>query len=452
MLTFWLIAGLLTAVTLYFVLRPLLKADNENDIERETHIIGIHKERLQQLESQLNRKEITEAQFKEAQEELAVNLASELPETSSATKDDGATSQHWLDTPLARILLPALLRVLFRSVFPPLFKGLVFIFTPAAKALQKHIGWVVGVGIPVITLALYVNIGNLQALNGIEQTAADKDPNLAQYEQIQGMIEQLENRLKEDPKDLQGWSMLIRSYSALNQLERAHNTILLAEQHFPGHPNLLLSLAELLATKDKGNLLGEPAILIKKAMQADPTNRYGRYLLGMLAHQKGDTEIAITAWQSLIDDGQSTPQEVATLQQFITEAKAGSGQAADNTTPAESSGPSVTVAVSLSPALQAKVQPSDALFIFARAENGPPMPLAIYRGNARELPLTVTLSDANAMMPQMKISMFPSVIVGARISKTGDAIASSGDLQGLSQPLDPKSNPNIDIEIADLVP
>jgi len=92
----------------------------------------------------------------------------------------------------------------------------------------------------------------------------------------------------------------------------------------------------------------------------------------------------------------------------------------------------IVVNVSLDPKLKAKVQPSDTLFVFAKAAHGPAMPLAIARLTAAQLPTSVTLTDAMSMMPNLTLSKFPQVILGARISKSGNAAAQSGDFQALS--------------------
>ena len=104
-------------------------------------------------------------------------------------------------------------------------------------------------------------------------------------------------------------------------------------------------------------------------------------------------------------------------------------------TPGTPTGRSVQVSVSLSPTLRAKATPNDALFIFARAAQGPAMPLAIVRKQVKDLPVTVTLDDSMAMMPDFRMSNFPELIIGARVSKSGDAIAKPGDLEGYTSPL-----------------
>ena len=96
---------------------------------------------------------------------------------------------------------------------------------------------------------------------------------------------------------------------------------------------------------------------------------------------------------------------------------------------------SIKVAVKLSPALAGKVAPGDTVFIFARAAQGPKMPLAIVRMQMKDLPTTVTLDDSMAMVPDMKMSNFPELVIGARVSKSGDAIPKPGDLEGYAPPL-----------------
>jgi hypothetical protein len=96
---------------------------------------------------------------------------------------------------------------------------------------------------------------------------------------------------------------------------------------------------------------------------------------------------------------------------------------------------SIQVSVKLSPALAAKAAPGDAVYIFARAAQGPKMPLAIVRKQVKDLPVTVTLDDSMAMVPEMNMSRFPVLVIGARVSKSGDAITKPGDLEGYTAPL-----------------
>jgi cytochrome c-type biogenesis protein CcmH len=146
----------------------------------------------------------------------------------------------------------------------------------------------------------------------------------------------------------------------------------------------------------------------------------------------------------------------------IAEARAAAGMAPDTPPSAQTAAPAapaapttpttalpgagLRVAVSLDPALAARVQPGDTLFVFARAAEGPRMPLAIVRQPAGTAAVEVTLDDSSAMAPQFKLSGFPRVVVGARISRSGNATPQPGDLEGLSDPMDSHGTARIMID------
>lgn len=108
-----------------------------------------------------------------------------------------------------------------------------------------------------------------------------------------------------------------------------------------------------------------------------------------------------------------------------------------NSLSAHAAADAVSGKVSLSPALVGKVAPTDTVFILARAAQGPRMPLAVFRKQVKDLPIQFTLDDSMAMQPQMKLSGFKQVIVVARVSKSGTAMAQAGDFEGLSAAIAP---------------
>ncbi len=112
---------------------------------------------------------------------------------------------------------------------------------------------------------------------------------------------------------------------------------------------------------------------------------------------------------------------------------------------------SIKVTVKLSPALAGKTAPTDTVYIFARAAQGPKMPLAIVRKQVRELPVSVTLDDSTAMVPDMKMSSVTELVIGARVSKSGDAIPKPGDLEGYAPPLKAGTTGAVQITIASVV-
>ncbi|MGW8310900.1 MAG: c-type cytochrome biogenesis protein CcmI/CycH, partial [Thiogranum sp.] len=106
----------------------------------------------------------------------------------------------------------------------------------------------------------------------------------------------------------------------------------------------------------------------------------------------------------------------------------------------------------LDPALKDRAAPDDTVFIFAKAVQGPPMPLAVVRKRVSQLPVTVTLDDSLAMSPAMVLSKFAQVTVGARISKSGQAMPSSGDLQGALSPVSTSGDAVNKVTISEVVP
>ena len=116
--------------------------------------------------------------------------------------------------------------------------------------------------------------------------------------------------------------------------------------------------------------------------------------------------------------------------------------------PAGQAARSISVTVTLSPALTARAAPNDAVYIFSRAAQGPKMPLAIVRKQVKDLPITVTLDDSMAMVPEMKMSSFPELVIGARVSKSGDAITKPGDLEGYTAPLKDGASGPVQVVIA----
>ena len=110
-------------------------------------------------------------------------------------------------------------------------------------------------------------------------------------------------------------------------------------------------------------------------------------------------------------------------------------------------GPKLQVEVSLAEPLWREADVNHSLFVYAKAASGPPMPLAVKRLKVADLPLTVTLDDSLAMTPEMRLSNFPRVIVGARISPSGQATPQSGDLEGETGPLAPADQTSVKVLI-----
>ena len=190
---------------------------------------------------------------------------------------------------------------------------------------------------------------------------------------------------------------------------------------------------------------GEPTMLVERALKIDPKNPKALALAGTVAFDRKDYRVAVQHWEKLAQvepaDGQYADQIRASIAQarqlagMPPAAAPISGNTAatlPSTASAGAASAQVSGTVSLAPPLKARAAPDDTVFVFARAAEGNRMPLAIVRKQVKDLPLQFTLDDSMAMSPAAKLSGATSVIIGARISKSGNAMPKSGDLQGLS--------------------
>ena len=307
-----------------------------------------------------------------------------------------------------------------------------------AKATRT--AWALGLAIPLLALSVYGFIGNVQALDPANlQAKAEIDPT---PEQIEAMVSAFAARLEAVPAtetpDPKAWEMLARSYAAMQKFPDANKAYKRAVELNPGNAQLLADHADVLAMLQGQSMVGEPTRLFERALVLDPNNLKALALAGSAAFEKKDFAKASQLWskaQGMAPPGSDFAKGLASS---VEEARLASGQvgtppAVVKSTPTpDAASASIQGLVSLSPAMKSKVAPDDTVFIFARAAQGPRMPLAILKRKASELPITFTLDDTTAMADELKLSKFELVVVGARVSKSGNAIPQSGDLVGQS--------------------
>jgi cytochrome c-type biogenesis protein CcmH len=276
-------------------------------------------------------------------------------------------------------------------------------------------------------------------------------------------------KLEANPDNSSGWALLGRAYQSMGKFAEARDALKRALDLESGNHELTVEYAQALALSGEGRrIAGESRALIEGVLKADPDHQRALWLIGISDYQAGDYTAAIAAWNRLLPALPPESDIAASVRTQIAEAQrlggsnpaAGAGSTAPPTdtppapgpsTPADQ-GPRLTVSVSLDPALQDRLDPAATLFVYARAENGPPMPLAIQRLPASALPARVTLDDSMGMLPSMKLSMFEKVVIGARISSSGNAQAQSGDLQTLSDGIEVSRTTPIDLVIDSVVP
>ena len=306
--------------------------------------------------------------------------------------------------------------------------------------------------LPLFAFVIYGVLGDPQAMLPRAASAAQNDVTLPQ---IEAMVEKLAQRLDNQPApqegDAQAWTMLARSYSVLQRYADASRAYGRARALQPENAQLLADHADVMAMVQGQSVLGEPLQLVQRALQLDPKNLKALALAGSAAFERKDYKAALDWWGQAIPLAPAGSEFASGLQSSMQQARSAIGDTGAATAnaaavaqaspaAAASTGKQVSGVVLLSPAVAARAAPDDTVFVFARAADGPRMPLAILKRKVSDLPLTFLLDDSTAMSGEMRLSKFPRVVVGARVSKSGDAMPRAGDLTGQTGPVDTGSH------------
>ncbi len=282
--------------------------------------------------------------------------------------------------------------------------------------------------LPLSAAGLYWLVGTPAALNGVSAEAA---PPLT----MQQALTELRAHLTQQPDDVRGW-MLLAQTSAMQHdaaaARDAYDHVLALDAN---NAEAMVGWAENDSILRSDHLIDGRALdLLKRAVQMHPDSQRGLWLLGISDFQRGRYQEAASTWRLLqpqLEPGSNVAKAVAE-QIAVADARTGGAPASASSSGAgqKPQDAQLQVRVTLAPALKDKLLPGDTLFVYARADQGPPMPLAVARVDAGQLPASVTLTDAMAMTPAMSLSSVTHVFVGARISHSGQAMAQSGDLEG----------------------
>lgn len=343
--------------------------------------------------------------------------------------------------------------------------------------------------LPAGAIALYLSLGNVQALDPLKLAAASADGQPGP--DMQAAVEGLVAKLKASPDDVEGWMLLGRSYKAMERFADARDALKNAYDRAPDNADVQVDYAEALALAGENRRIqGQARELLEAALKNTPDHQRALWLLGIAEYQQQNYAAAVDFWEQLRTLLPPQAEARASLENQIADARQRGGLAAGgatapaaaasaagaNTAPAGTTASAATtdkpagqsasalaaaeaaeairiaVEVTLDPKLRDKAPAGASLFVFARAANGPPMPLAVQRLSVADLPAKVVLTEEMGMLPNMKLSQFPQVVVGARISASGNPKAQSGDLQTLSAPLDVNSKAAVVLVIDQIVP
>lgn len=286
---------------------------------------------------------------------------------------------------------------------------------------------------------LYATLGTPQALvaPGAASVAAGPalDPHTSS--EAEAMVAKLAERMAREPNDPNGWALLARSYSAMGRFVAASGAYSRLVALIPDDAQILSDYADVLAMTQNQKLRGEPEKLLARALAADPKNVKALILSGDAAFERTDLASAALHWQAALANAAPGSEFAQMARDNLAHIGAPMEGAAAAQPVAAPSATAVSGRVELDPALRGQVADTDTVFIVAKAADGPRFPLAVLRKQVRDLPLQFTLDDTMGMMPGVTLSQFPQLVVTARISKSGNAIAAPGDLESAPQPAKP---------------
>jgi cytochrome c-type biogenesis protein CcmH len=400
-MSFWIAITGLLALALVILLMPLMRtARVAQSGQRQQQNIQIAREKKQQLETQLDEGEIDQAAYDSAYVDLQTSLALELGRSEAGSEKSRGT---WM----AVVILLA---------------------------------------IPVASVLLYLVFGEYRVIDNPQLLSAAPQQQTAAAPQmsLEEMTAAIKQRLKANPEDAEAWFMLGRTMMAREQFDQAVTAFQRSNDLLADEPGILFALADALAMQNNGNLLGEPEELLQRGLKLAPRFPNGLWLAGMAAEQRQDYQAAHRYWTKLLPLIADNPDSTREIQGLLARLEERDPELTK--TVASGSDARIKLQVDISSELKAKASPETTVFVYAKAMQGPPMPLAVRKLKLGDLPVTLTLSDDDAMMPSMKLSSFDQVIVGARVSSSGNPVAQSGDFYTEVEAVD-SANPPAQISL-----
>lgn len=345
----------------------------------------------------------------------------------------------------------------------------------AEAVSKKQRGWMLG-GIFLVSSFVFVGLGEWTAeawrvpnpnaliqMSSQETLPVEGSKHPGDMGNLADRIQALQQKLQENPKDIEKWVLLSRSLAVQRDFPAAANALRKAVALSPEHPDLLADLADIVAMVNGRTLAGEPSELIARALKSDPKHPKALALAATAAMQTGDKAKSLALWTTLRNSYQGKPEDIAKIDEIIAQIKtqslpqlmAKSGMASATSAPSKTTSATtsetasstsgmthkrITGQVVLPSALVAQVKSSlnaqSVLYVFAKLEAGPPMPLAVMKIDPQTLlsgrPVAFTLDETMAMSPQLSLANAEVVKVEARLAFSGNAIKQSGDLSAVA--------------------
>jgi cytochrome c-type biogenesis protein CcmH len=392
MLIFWIVIAVMVLVALAFVVPPLLWPRPLFAPDAVSLSVALYKERLQRLEQQKQAGEIAPDEYSSLRLELEKSLLGEIPEVKA---------------------------------------------NPVLQKPGTGLAVALLIIVPLVAVVFYWYSGSWRQLADYKATAEKTrvlNAEIAKLGSLDNIIAQLKQRVQEHP-DGHGWFLLGRLYMKDGHFPEAIAAFARADQLTPATPEILVAYAEALYFANGRSLNPQAMALLTTTLKLQPDQPEAVNMLAVDAYQRGNYSQAAGLWERLLPQYPPDSDEGKVLLRMIGEAQQHTGK------PSVAAKILLPVSVQLAASLKNKVQGDETLFIYAQALAGPPMPLAVVRRLARDLPLEITLNEQMGMMPGMSLTDFKQVRIIARISKSGQPLAASGDLEGSSGVVEVRQHP-----------
>ena len=423
---FWIALLVMLLIAVVVMIYPLLRVKPSAAIAYKESNLGLYDDKLKELEADLGEGRIDHEQYQVARQEIDRELLNDVPADSKASASLGCGAQTRRQPGLAVLI----------SVF-----------------------------IPMLSFLVYMQLGMHSSVDGRHaQMQAQAQPQEQQaIGSVEDMTRALAARLQAQGGNQEEWTMLGRAYKHIGQYLLAAEAFAQAVEINP-NAQLMLEQAEAMALGNNQRFTPEGRDLVMRAQEMEPDNVNVLWFAGVAEFQAGNYRKSIDHLSRLANQAKQDPEINRSLRVYIEQARnqlIAAGEAVPTTneilganageSKADDIGASVQVKVDVNDDVRSRFSNSDTVFVYAKAAAGPKMPLAVQRLTLAQLPATVTLDDSMAMMEGMNMSSFGSVIVSARVTTTGSAIAKAGDYIGEFKVEDVSQTEQVEVKINTLV-
>jgi len=427
---FWALLLLMLLVAVVILIYPLLRARYTDAIAYKDSNLGLYDDKLAELETDLGEGRIDHEQYQLARQEIDRELLLDIPTESRENASIHYASQIKRQPGLALMI----------SVFLPMVALLVYM------KLGMHAS---------------TDMQHAQAQARVQPQAQAQQP--GQAGSLEDMTRSLAQRLQQQGGSQEEWAMLGRAYKHLGQYMMSVEAFEQANKMAP-NAQLMIEQTESMALANSQRFTPEARALVMRALELEPDNLNVLWFAGVAEFQAGNYRSSIEHLSRLADEAKKDPEVERSLRLYIDKARdqlLAAGEdipttdeimgASTVSSDVAASGANVQVKVDISSEVRSRFKPGDAVFVYAKAAAGPKMPLAAQRLTLAQLPATVTLDDSMAMMEGMNMSAFGSVVISARVTTTGSAIAKAGDYIGQFNVEDVSKTELVNIQIDTLV-